>query len=192
LGFSLIELMVVLIIITILMALLLPALQAARRRTTRTVCENNLHQLTLAMCGYVQTHKKMPPSTSSSTAGGWTVELLDFLEQVNWAAKLKASPTINPAALTSYMTNRPGIMTCSMGYDGDSTIASIPVANYSLCVLSDKVNCSWKIGDSLMNFRGPWLTDPRATESDWASQTGPHDGGFLIANTDGSVVFQTQ
>ncbi len=51
-GFTLIELLVVIAIIALLMAVLMPALRAAREQGKRTVCLNNLRQLTLAWIFY--------------------------------------------------------------------------------------------------------------------------------------------
>jgi prepilin-type N-terminal cleavage/methylation domain-containing protein/prepilin-type processing-associated H-X9-DG protein len=51
-GFTLIELLVVIAIIAILMAILMPALHRAREQGKRTVCLNNLRQLTLAWIMY--------------------------------------------------------------------------------------------------------------------------------------------
>ena len=45
LGFTLIELIVVIAILAVLIALLLPAVQAARATARRTVCANKMRQL---------------------------------------------------------------------------------------------------------------------------------------------------
>ncbi|PKL42455.1 MAG: hypothetical protein CVV39_08920 [Planctomycetes bacterium HGW-Planctomycetes-1] len=51
-GFSLIELLVVMAIIALLMGVLIPALGAARSQVRAVVCKSNLHQLALANTGY--------------------------------------------------------------------------------------------------------------------------------------------
>ena len=51
-GFTLVELLVVIAIIGILVALLLPAIQAAREAARRASCQNNLHQIGVALHNY--------------------------------------------------------------------------------------------------------------------------------------------
>ncbi len=91
LGFTLVELLVVISIIGILIALLLPAVQSARSAARRVQCRNNLKQLALALHTYHDTHKYFPPSVqfdkgenprfTDNFRPNWVIMALPFLEQ---------------------------------------------------------------------------------------------------------------
>lgn len=92
-GFTLVELLVVITIIGILIALLLPAVQAAREAARRSQCANNLKQLGLAIHGYADVHRRFPLGASHYTwewtgtvqsvnrHGSLFVAILPFIEQ---------------------------------------------------------------------------------------------------------------
>lgn len=99
-GFTLVELLAVIAIIALLVSLTLPAVQSARESARRSMCMNNIRQLSLACQQYLTQNGAFPPGgvvrlatnltdeqrcqlvATSATAGGppWTVHILPFLD----------------------------------------------------------------------------------------------------------------
>jgi len=92
-GFTLVELLVVIAIIGVLVGLLLPAVQSARESGRRNACSNNAKQIGLAVQGYCDAKKVLPPQAASTIfetargrsqflhGHGWSFLVLPFMER---------------------------------------------------------------------------------------------------------------
>ncbi len=88
-GFTLVELLVVIAIIGVLIGLLLPAVQAARESARRSMCNNNLKQIGLALHNYHDARRAFPQAYKVETIAtpfdnmgywSWTALITPYME----------------------------------------------------------------------------------------------------------------
>jgi prepilin-type N-terminal cleavage/methylation domain-containing protein len=180
-GLTLVEMLVVMVIIAALIGLLVPAVQRARESARRVTCQNNLHQIGLAFRLYAHSHCDWPGPASANSIGGWSIQILPFLEQKSLADSLAANPSIDPRAISPLTHRRPAIFTCPSALEAESTIPGVPVAQYT---------SRWgNVADAPVGFRDPWILSP-LMPPDYTKSTGPHDGGFNVLSNAEHVTWQ--
>ena len=86
-AFTLVELLVVIAIIGILVGLLLPAVQAAREAARRMSCQNNMHQIGIALHNYHSTYRRLPSGwltnpRAHESGWGWGAAIMPHMEEV--------------------------------------------------------------------------------------------------------------
>lgn len=184
---SLVELLVVLFILAALVGLLLPAVQSARESSRRATCQNNLHQLEVAVRSYWSLKQQLPPRGQSTSASGWPVEALPFLEDSERAHELRSNPSIDPLRASPAAMTRPLTMACPSVNEEEKATPSLPNAHYVLAANSGRDTFS--MGDAPIGYRIPWVAAPEVDAETWRRERGPHEGGFHIVRAEGSVQF---
>jgi prepilin-type N-terminal cleavage/methylation domain-containing protein len=173
LGFTLVELLVVIAIIGLLVGLLLPAIQAAREAARRSQCQNNLKQQGLALINYEQQHKRYPigvfgdivANNNRADGFGWAVWLLPQLEEQPLYDRIapKETPGIFRTTFTTTKTIIPG---------GDTVL---PVFR---CPTSELPPRAVDLEPALMAGNG-------YATSDYKACTGEGDSGIFFKRSDG-------
>ncbi len=176
-GVTLIEIIIVLAILGGLLVLLLPAVQAARERAREATCKNNLHQINVALGHFATAYKQIPEPPTADRVGGWTIEILPFLEQQALYDQVTVGTPI--ASATSALQARPAILTCPVRRNQDAANAdAIEPAHYVLIPVTRRE--SLLIYDAPVSLHTPWASGPEMNYDAMASAVGPHRGGFFF------------
>ena len=127
-GFTLVELLVVVAIIAIIMSMLLPALRSAREAGKSAACKSNFHQIGLAIgvyrmeCrGMYPPYREYQPNVNSSTGVSAIHQLwgeLNYnsgLETINWEGDPETDenvPDVRLGFLSPYIQQSKKLLTC--------------------------------------------------------------------------------
>ncbi len=119
LGFTLVELLVVIGIIALLISILLPSLSAARAQANRVKCLSNLRQIGVAFVAYTGEYGgRLPGSGMQGQASGWV-----YWDSPRELTESAIAPYLSLTADSQFMlcpsddpTNRPGSAGYSVPY----------------------------------------------------------------------------
>jgi len=172
-GFTLVEFLVVLAILSVLMSILLPAVMAARERAREMMCKNNLYQVDIAMRRYIEIHKRIPDRALPGCVGGWTIELLPYLEGKNTYKHAGIGRPIANARET--IKRQPRIYRCPCrGVYDENVEGAVEESHYVLTPSVDRT--SYTIYDAPIDFKAPWASGPERGVG--RNDKGPHQGRF--------------
>jgi prepilin-type N-terminal cleavage/methylation domain-containing protein/prepilin-type processing-associated H-X9-DG protein len=134
-GFTLVELLVVLAIIGTLVGLLLPAVQRAREAANRVSCGNNLKQIGLALHGYHDSKGSFPAGylcrvqadpVKTSPGWGWASLLLPYLEQESLYRQINLDVPVEDPTHAAVRTTVLGVFICPSDYH--TGVFDVPVS----------------------------------------------------------------
>lgn len=175
---SLIETLIVIAIIALLIGLSLPTIGTTRRRADEMICKNNLHQINLAVAQFVELQKRLPEPGRNNVIGGWTVEVLPFLDQKNLRDRITPGGSIPTSP--EFLLRQPRIMTCPVRVVVDPpNPGAMDHAHYILVPVTGRR--SYNVFDAPLDVKLPWASGPEMTYDDVVSRMGPHNGGFFYA-----------
>lgn len=126
-AFTLIELLVVIAIIGVLVGMTLPAVQMVRESGRRTICLNNLRQVSLGVINYESSHRRFPagitnPAATPWRSSTWLVQVLPFVEQQNAWDQAHQDYRFDPSPFLSHLGMRTPVSTYACASDPDSGV----------------------------------------------------------------------
>jgi prepilin-type N-terminal cleavage/methylation domain-containing protein/prepilin-type processing-associated H-X9-DG protein len=155
LGFTLIEILVVIAVIGLLMAVLLPALAAVQQAARRLQCTNNLKQIVMANIAYHSTHMMFPSGRTDGIQGG----------SRNWGPLAGILPYIEGQTVYELLN-----FDVIPGHASNDTARSIEISTYVCPSDRASIPSASSVGNAYSNYRA-------CAGSDWTSDE-TNDGVF--------------
>jgi prepilin-type N-terminal cleavage/methylation domain-containing protein len=142
-GFTLVELLVVIGIIALLISILLPALNAAKERANRVKCASNLRQIGQGMMLYANDNKGQYPRTRYTPG----TALKAFTKPAILDPFLTTGPDINDCTASMFLLVRqadlnPEVFTCPSSNQDKDTLNNIQAASRSNFTTSENLSYS--------------------------------------------------
>ncbi|MCA8998006.1 MAG: DUF1559 domain-containing protein, partial [Planctomycetaceae bacterium] len=116
-GFTLLELLIVIAILSLLAALFLPAVMNVRASARRVQCSNNMRQIALALFQSEETLGRLPASGNFETSGpkqyhSWVTTILSELEQGNLRQQYRFDLPVDDPANAGLIHNPIAVLVC--------------------------------------------------------------------------------
>ncbi|MGC1274002.1 MAG: DUF1559 domain-containing protein [Planctomycetaceae bacterium] len=176
---TVLELLVVLTILALFLGLLLPAVQSSRERARETVCKNNLHQINLAIAQFAEVRKQLPSPGQPGLVGGWTIEILPFIERKNLSQRIRPGTKIDDAG--ELLLRSPLVFQCPARDALDDIPDGVMAPSHYVFVPSHERE-SFMLFDAPVELQAPWASGPEMNAKAFGASIGPHHGGFHYAN----------
>jgi type II secretory pathway pseudopilin PulG len=206
-GIRLGHVLVALGIIALLMALLLPGFRSVRPAARRALCVNNLKQIGLALHGYEEAYKALPPAYTVDARGrplhSWRTLILPYLEQEPLYRTIDLSRPWNDPVNAGALETIPLVFRCREAAGPQNTTTYLAIVAPNGCFIPKEPRRLAEITDAhestLMVIEAgeesavPWMAPVDADES-LVMGLGPttklhHAGGTNACFVNGRIAF---